>query len=98
MSEKASGRKAATADRPKLEAVASMPSTADPAPAAASDTADLSDLWVDTGLDDALTQNTWHNIPVGRPMGYFRVHPDKAWRRKVEIYAHKPEGQFADQY
>ena len=37
-------------------------------------------------------RNGWHNIPVDKPKNFFRVHPDPGYRRRTEIYVHKPEG------
>ena len=74
-------------DKPKLEIVPDLPA----------DASDLSDLWLDNGLGDGLTETTLHSIPVGRPRDFFRTHPDPAYRRRTEIYVHKPEGQIEEQ-
>jgi hypothetical protein len=76
------------ADKPKLEIVTGLPD----------DAADLSDLWLDTGLGDALTDTVWHDIPVGKPRDFFRVHPSPSYRRNVEVYTHKPEEQIEEQH
>jgi hypothetical protein len=62
-----------------------------------SDAADLTDLWLDPALGDGLTDTCFHNIPVGKPKDFFRVHPGPDWRRRAEIYTHKPEGQIEEQ-
>jgi hypothetical protein len=64
---------------------------------AASDTSDLSDLWLDPALGDGLTDVHANNVPIGKPKDFFRVHPDKSYRRRAEIYTHKPEGQIEQQ-
>jgi hypothetical protein len=62
-----------------------------------SDAADLSDLWLDPALGDGLVDVGWQTIPVGKPKDFFRVHPHPDWRRRAEIYTHKPEGQIEEQ-
>ncbi len=61
------------------------------------DALDLSDLWLDTSLGDGLTGVRWHSVPVVKPRDFFRVPPDTKWRRRVEIYTHKPEGAIEEQ-
>ena len=56
------------------------------------DAADIEELWLDTTLGDGITDTHWHTIPVDKPKNYFRMHPDPAYRRRTEIYTHKPEG------
>jgi hypothetical protein len=63
----------------------------------ATDTADLSDLWLDPGFGDALTETCWSNIPVGKPKDFFRVYDNADYRRQTEIYTHKVEGMFDEQ-
>ena len=58
------------------------------------DASDLSDLYFDPALGDGLTDTVLTNIPIGKPKDFFRVHLDKSYRRLVEIYTHKPEGQI----
>jgi hypothetical protein len=62
------------------------------------DASDLSDLYFDPALGDGLTDTVLTNIPIGKPRDFFRVHPDKSYRRLVEIYTHKPEGQIEEQH
>jgi hypothetical protein len=76
------------AEKPKLEIVPALPS----------DTSDLSGLWLDPALGDGLTDTTWHSVPVGKPKDFFRVHPDQSYRRRTEVYVHKPEGQIEEQH
>jgi hypothetical protein len=61
------------------------------------DATDVSDLWFDPALGDGLTDVHLHSVPVGKPRDFFRVHPDKDYRRQAEIYIHKPEGQIGEQ-
>jgi hypothetical protein len=62
------------------------------------DASDLSDLYFDPALGDGLTDTVLTNIPIGKPRDFFRVHPDKSYRRLAEIYTHKPEGQIEEQH
>jgi hypothetical protein len=57
-----------------------------------SDGSDLDSLWLDSSLGDGITDVHYHEIPVGKPKDFFRTHPDKRFRRRTEIYTHKPEG------
>jgi hypothetical protein len=58
------------------------------------DASDLSDLWLDPGLNDGLTDTTVTSAPMDKPKDFFRVHPSKSYRRLCEIYTHKPEAQI----
>jgi len=60
-------------------------------PATPKDALDIEALWLDPGLGDDITDTHWHKIPIGKPRNFFRAHPDKSFRRKTEIYVHKPE-------
>src|SRR5262249_3632790 len=51
---------------------------------------------LDTGLGDDLTEENLHGISVGKPLGFFRTHPDKTFRRRTAIYTHKVEGQIEE--
>ena len=73
--------------KPKLEVVHAL-----------EESLDLSGLWIDTGLDDPLAETVRHVIPLGKPRDFFRVHPDPAYRRRCEIYKHKPEGAIEEEY
>jgi len=70
----------------------------DQPPATPKDAEDIEALWLDPGLGDGITDTHWHQIPIGKPRNFFRVHPAKAFRRKTEIYVHKPEGAIEEQY
>jgi len=61
------------------------------------DALDVDSLWLDPKLGDGLVDVHYHNIPVGKPRDFFRVHPDPAYRRLTEIYTHKVEGQIDEQ-
>ena len=62
------------------------------------DASDLSDLFVDTGQGDPLTETTIYGIPVDKPKDFFRVHPDPAYRKRCLIYTHKVEGQIEERH
>jgi len=66
-------------------------------PPTPADATDIEALWLDPALGDGIVDVTYHTVPVGRPRDYFRVHPDKAYRRRTEIYEHKPEGVIDEQ-
>jgi len=59
---------------------------------------DLDDLWLDPGLGDGIADVSYHSVPVGKPRDFFRTHPDPAYRRRTEIYTHKPEGAIDEQH
>jgi len=59
---------------------------------------DLDSLWLDPGLGDGIVNVSLHIIPVAKPRDFFRVHPDPAYRRRTEIYTHKPEGAIDEQH
>jgi hypothetical protein len=56
------------------------------------DASDIEALWTDTGLADPLTSVTRYSVPVGRPKDFYRTHPDRDYRRRTEVYVHKPAG------
>jgi hypothetical protein len=74
--------------KPKLEVVSETPK----------DAADLDELWLDPGLGDGITDVSYHSVPVGKPRDFFRTHPNPAYRRRTEIYTHKPEGAIDEQH
>jgi hypothetical protein len=78
---------------PKLHAI----DAANPPPTPA-DANDFSSLWEDPKLGDGITDASFHSVPVGKPKEFFRVHPNKDYRRRVEIYTHKPEGAIDEQH
>jgi hypothetical protein len=49
-------------------------------------------------MGDPITETAILNIPIGKPKDFFRTHPDKTFRRRATIYAHKPEGVVETQY
>jgi hypothetical protein len=59
------------------------------------DAADIEALWLDQKLGDGITDGVYHNVPVGKPRNFFRTVKDPAYRRRTEIYVHKPEGDGA---
>ena len=63
-----------------------------------SDALDLSDLWLDPGLGDGITERSATASRSGKPRDYFRMHPDPAYRRLVEIYKHKTEDAIEEEY
>jgi hypothetical protein len=73
------------------------PRLVQPAPAP-SDGLDIEALWLDPALGDGLTDTVWHRIPVDKPRNFFRVNPDPAYKRRTEIYAHRPEGAVETEY
>ena len=56
------------------------------------DAADIEALWLDLRLGDGIVTNTYHSVAVGKPRDFFRTVVDPAYRRRTEIYVHKPEG------
>src|SRR6516164_5700246 len=66
--------------------------------AAESDTADIEALWEDDGLGDPLTTTHVHTIPIGKPGDFFTACPDRKYRRKTWLYAHKSENVVGVQY
>jgi hypothetical protein len=77
-------------EKPKLEVV-----TPKIVPA---DALDMDNLWLDPQLGDGITDTHWHSVPVDKPKDFFRVHPDQNYRRRTEIYTHKPEGAIEVQH
>src|SRR5262245_20292766 len=67
-------------------------------PATPDDAADMEELWLDPGLGDGITDTHQDKIPIGKPRNFFRVHPDKAFRRRTELYVHKTEDAIDEQY
>jgi hypothetical protein len=62
------------------------------------DAKDFDTLWQDPGLGDGIVDVNYHSVPVGKPKDFFRTHPDSLYRRRTEIYTHKPEGAIDEQY
>ena len=76
-----------TENKPKLEVVQTP-----------LDALDLNGLWLDPALGDGITETVRHSIPLGKPRDFFRTHPDKSFRRPIEIYRHRPEGVIEDEF
>jgi hypothetical protein len=64
----------------------------------ATDTADLSDLWLDTSFGDILTDTCLSSVPIGKPRDFFQVCPYPEYRRQAEVYVHKTEGVIDEQH
>jgi hypothetical protein len=64
----------------------------------APDTADIEALWLDPGLGDGIVDVKIHTVPIGKPKNFFRMHPDPSYRRRTEVYTHKPEGSVEEQH
>jgi hypothetical protein len=62
------------------------------------DALDIQALWSDTGLGDGITDTCSPSVLIGKPRDFFRTHPDKEYRRRTEVYTHKPEGTIEEQY
>jgi hypothetical protein len=62
------------------------------------DAQDFDSLWIDHGLGDGITTTSYHTVPVGKPKDFFRTHPNQDYRRRTEIYTHKPEGAIDEQH
>jgi hypothetical protein len=62
-----------------------------------SDAEDFESLWQDPALGDGIVNVGYHTVPVGKPKDFFRTHPDSSYRRRAEIYIHKPEGIIDEQ-
>jgi hypothetical protein len=86
--------------KPKLEVVTDEEAIHDSRKKhkAPDDAADLEDLWHDPILGDGITDETYNSVPFGKPRGFFRVHPDKAFRRRTQVYTHKVEGVIEESY
>jgi hypothetical protein len=59
---------------------------------------DIEALWLDPALGDGIVDVTLHSVPVGKPKDFFRTVTDPAYRRRTEIYVHKPEGTIDEQH
>jgi len=62
------------------------------------DADDFAALWQDPALGDGITDASYHSVVVGKPREFFRVHPNKDYRRRVSIYTHKSEGAIDEQH
>jgi hypothetical protein len=77
------------AEKPKSEIIS---------PSKPKDTDDIERLFLDDKLGDSLTTTTWHSIAVGKPKDFFRVHPDRGYRRRLEMLILKKEDQVEQEY
>jgi hypothetical protein len=62
------------------------------------DAQDFESLWLDPALGDGITDTSYYSVPTGKPKDFFRTHPDIMYRRRTEIYTHKPEGAIDEQH
>jgi len=62
------------------------------------DAVDIADLWLDNSLGDGITDAQWHTVPMGKPKDFFRVHPDRDYRRRTEVLIQKKEGQVETEF
>jgi hypothetical protein len=60
------------------------------------DAADIEALWLDQNLGDGIVNVSYHTVPVGKPKDFFRTVTDPTYRRRTEIYIHKPEGAIEE--
>ena len=85
---------AMTKQPPKLHAVGADNNTL----TVPGDAADIEALWLDPALGDGIVDVTYHSIAIGKPKDFFRTHPAKEYRRRTELYTHKPEGLIDEQH
>jgi hypothetical protein len=85
------------AEKPKLRAV-DGDANADPKVTVPDDAKDFDTLWLDPGLGDGIVDVSYHSAATGKPKDFFRTVPDSAYRRRTEIYTHKPEGMIDEQH
>ena len=62
------------------------------------DAADIESLWLDPGLGDGIVDVRLHTVHIGKPKNFFRTHPDPSYRRRAEVYVHKPEGSVDEMH
>jgi hypothetical protein len=62
------------------------------------DAQDFGSLWLDPALGDGIVDVHYHKVTVDKPKDFFRTHPDKDYRRRAEIYTHKPEGAIEEMH
>ena len=60
------------------------------------DARDYESLWLDPALGDGIVDVHYHKVTVDKPKDFFRTHPYKDYRRRAEIYTHKPEGAIEE--
>jgi hypothetical protein len=81
------------AEKPKLRAIDQIDQ-----PQIPGDAKDFDGLWLDPGLGDGIVDVSYHTVATGKPKDFFRTHPDPGYRRRTEIYTHKPEGMIDEQH
>jgi hypothetical protein len=86
------------ADKPVLRTVKPTDLDGEPKTKAPEDATDFDSLWLDPGLGDGIVDVSYHTVAVGKPKDFFRTHPDAGYRRRGEIYTHKPEGAIDEQH
>jgi hypothetical protein len=62
------------------------------------DATDFESLFRDPSLGDGITDTNFTTISIGKPKEFFRTVPDPAYRRRTEIYRHKPEGVIDESF
>src|SRR5262245_35871398 len=82
--------------KPELRAVTDE--DAAQAQATLNDTDDIESLWSSPSITDDLAVTALHTVAVGKPKDYFRVIPDRAYRKRCDLYLHKPEDQIEREY
>jgi hypothetical protein len=61
------------------------------------DAVDFASLWVDPQLGDAITDSSFHSVTAAKPKDFFRTVTDASYRKRTEIYVHKPEGAIDEE-
>ena len=82
-------------NKPKLHSVNTDGGPPAPVP---DDAADIEALWFDPKLGDGIVDVSLHSVAVGKPKDFFRTVVDPAYRRRAELYTHKPEGVIDEQH
>ena len=82
-------------ETPKLLAVDNPPAEQLKVP---EDAADIEALWFDPKLGDGIVDVSLHSVAVGKPKDFFRTVVDPAYRRRAELYTHRPEGVIDEQH
>ncbi len=85
-------------NKPKLRAIDQADPTAQEPIAVPEDAQDFDKLWLDPGLGDGIVDVNYHSVAIGKPKDFFRTHPEPTYRRRTEIYTHKPEGMIDEQH
>jgi hypothetical protein len=86
--------------KPKLVADDGNPElieSTEPSTSTPDDAVDFAALWIDPQLGDAITDSSFHSVPSAKPKDFFRTVTDPSYRRRTEIYVHKPEGAIDEE-